>query len=130
MRLCICCVISKCILKILHHYCSNLVFSQKCLSSEISCWFIIWLLFLRKRFSLSSLYTDKSASNLTGKYIFKVKNYGEKWAQLVSFCCLYPSNTYLFKVNNRNTRKRCEVCSKLTIKTTTTSGTSFKCFYR
>ena len=24
---------------------------------------------------------------------------------------------YLFKFNNRNTRKRCEVCSKLTIKT-------------
>ena len=23
----------------------------------------------------------------------------------------------LFKVNNRNTRKRCEICSKLTIKT-------------
>ena len=24
---------------------------------------------------------------------------------------------YLFKVNNKNTRKRCEICSKLTIKT-------------
>ena len=29
----------------------------------------------------------------------------------------YPVNIYLFKVNNRNTRKRREVCSKLTIKT-------------
>ena len=29
----------------------------------------------------------------------------------------YPANIYLFKVNNRNTRKRCEICSKLTIKT-------------
>ena len=28
-----------------------------------------------------------------------------------------PDNTYLLKVNNRNTRKRCEICSKLTIKT-------------
>ena len=28
-----------------------------------------------------------------------------------------PSNIYLFKFNNRNTRKRCEICSKLTIKT-------------
>ena len=28
-----------------------------------------------------------------------------------------PVNTYLFKINNRNTRKRCEICSKLTIKT-------------
>ena len=26
-------------------------------------------------------------------------------------------NIHLFKVNNRNTRKRCEMCSKLTIKT-------------
>ena len=27
------------------------------------------------------------------------------------------ANIFLFKVNNRNTRKRCEICSKLTIKT-------------
>ena len=29
----------------------------------------------------------------------------------------FPANIYLFKVNNRNTRKRRETCSKLTIKT-------------
>ena len=28
-----------------------------------------------------------------------------------------PSGIYLLKVNNRNTRTRCEICSKLTIKT-------------
>ena len=28
-----------------------------------------------------------------------------------------PANIYLFKVNNKNNRKRCEKCSKLTIKT-------------
>ena len=28
-----------------------------------------------------------------------------------------PANIYLFKVNNRNTRKRCKICSKLIIKT-------------
>ena len=27
------------------------------------------------------------------------------------------ANIYLFKFNNRNLRKRCEICSKLTIKT-------------
>ena len=27
-----------------------------------------------------------------------------------------PANIYLFNVNNRNTRTRCEICSKLTIK--------------
>ena len=29
----------------------------------------------------------------------------------------YPANIYLFKVNNRNSRKKCGICSKLTIKT-------------
>ena len=28
-----------------------------------------------------------------------------------------PAGIYLLKVNNRNTRKMCEICSKLTIKT-------------
>ena len=29
---------------------------------------------------------------------------------------LTPAQIYLFNVNSRNTRKRCEICSKLTIK--------------
>ena len=29
----------------------------------------------------------------------------------------YPASNYMFKVNNRDTRKRCEIRSKLTIKT-------------
>ena len=29
----------------------------------------------------------------------------------------YPANTYLFKVNKRNTGNRYEICSKLTLKT-------------
>ena len=28
-----------------------------------------------------------------------------------------PANTDLFKVNNRNSKKKCEICSKFTIKT-------------
>ena len=28
----------------------------------------------------------------------------------------YPAGNYMFKVNNRNTRARCEICSKLAIK--------------
>ena len=39
----------------------------------------------------------------------------EQWSNLD------PANNYLFKVNNRNTRKSCEICSKLTL--TTRSGT-------
>ena len=37
------------------------------------------------------------------------------------FCRLifffHPVNIYMFKVNNRNTRQSCKICSKLTIKT-------------
>ena len=29
----------------------------------------------------------------------------------------FPANIYLFKVNNKNTSKRCEIYLKLTIKT-------------
>ena len=47
------------------------------------------------------------------------------WFQ-ISFCFLkklykqvlrpYPANIYFFKASNRNTRKRCEICLKLTLK--------------
>ena len=30
---------------------------------------------------------------------------------------IFPAGIYLLKVNNRNTRTRCEVCSKLKMKT-------------
>ena len=30
---------------------------------------------------------------------------------------IFPAGIYLLKVNNRNTRARCEVCSKLKMKT-------------
>ena len=30
---------------------------------------------------------------------------------------IVPSNIYLFKINNKNTRKSCETCSKLIVKT-------------
>ena len=29
---------------------------------------------------------------------------------------MFPAGNYMFKLNNRNTRTRCEICSKLTIK--------------
>ena len=31
--------------------------------------------------------------------------------------CLSAAGIYMFKINNRNIRARCEICSKLTIKT-------------
>ena len=41
------------------------------------------------------------------------------WSNLTEYFekILPAANIYLLKVNNKNTRKRCEICSKLTIKT-------------
>ena len=81
------------------------------------------------------------------KYLFKFKN--KKTRTNSRYCsCVFtvdfehvfndsvyllsspPANIYLFKVNNENTRKRCEIYSKLTIKTPKkTSMTLFWCVY-
>ena len=45
---------------------------------------------------------------------FQGGNWTLVWNEL---SCEHPFNIYLFKVNNSNTRERCELCSKLTIKT-------------
>ena len=37
--------------------------------------------------------------------------------RLKSISIQFPAGNYMFKVNSRNTRTRCEICSKLTIKT-------------
>ena len=51
----------------------------------------------------------------TRRYRVKNARTGPKWVKINS--TYYPANIYLLKFNNRNTRKRCEICSKLTIKT-------------
>ena len=38
-------------------------------------------------------------------------------SRFLAFFYFYPANIYLFKVNKSNTRKKCEICSNLTIKT-------------
>ena len=73
------------------------------------CLFIAWL-FLAKMILLLV-------------FVFFVPNgYGCSYVFPKSFifsymCIVNPAKIYSFKVNNRNTRKRCEMCSKLTIKT-------------
>ena len=51
--------------------------------------------------------------------------------QKVTFTKLFPIyipvGIYMFKVNNKNTRTRCEICSKLTIKTPWTCFTPCSC---
>ena len=36
---------------------------------------------------------------------------------LLNFITVHPVGIYLLKVNNRNSRARCEICSKLAIRT-------------
>ena len=42
---------------------------------------------------------------------------GAKLYKLLGLQGYLPAGIYLLKINNRNTRTRCEICSKLTIKT-------------
>ena len=56
---------------------------------------------------------------------------------LKTIMIINPAKIYLFKINNRSTRKRCEICSKLTIETlgrrhwrcSNIFHTFFWCFY-
>ena len=57
-----------------------------------------------------------SADKNTNKLIFlspnfQYKHFAKAWDQL------YPAGNYMFKVNNRNSRARCETFSKLIKKT-------------
>ena len=46
-----------------------------------------------------------------------IKNKGKNLSVVYLVKAYYSANIYLFKINNRNTRKRCEIISsKLTIK--------------
>ena len=49
-----------------------------------------------------------------GKQLWKIAFHCLKSVRICSF---FPTGIYLLKVNNRNTRTRCEICLKLTIKT-------------
>ena len=49
-------------------------------------------------------------------YITEYKQ-GLPFLATLSFSSQIPADIYLFKVNNRNTTKRYEICPKLTIKT-------------
>ena len=52
----------------------------------------------------------KTISKWKNPRVFAKLKYAQK-------CGIYPAGIYLFKVNNKNTRTRCEIHSKLTIKT-------------
>ena len=60
--------------------------------------------------------------SFSGLYSVQVrKNTDQKNLNMLEFTHKYnktnPTSIYLLKVNNRNTKTRCEICSKLIIKT-------------
>ena len=67
-----------------------------------------------------SLVNVKESINIVALFTFTKKVLNGKlyfFVQCIALRCQCPSGDYLFKVNNRNTRKRCETCPKLTMKT-------------
>ena len=75
------------------------------------------MILLRTSFALYIHYHEFKP---TRRYNFHRKKY--EWNRLSinhdeSGYSINPTSNYMFEVNNRNTRTRCEICSKLTIKT-------------
>ena len=54
---------------------------------------------------------------IDGMYRYNNFSFFRKKYSLNSLRSRSPAGNYMFKVNNRNTRTRCKICSKLTIKT-------------
>ena len=63
--------------------------------------------------SISTTQDWRTLHKLTLGWLKKLKYHNAVW-----YPSCYPVNIYLFKVNIRNTRKKCETCSELRIKTT------------
>ena len=69
----------------------------------------------------SSVFSENLRNNLFIEHLRMTAFDQCRANQLTVFCkrCnigRFPDNIYLFKVNNRNSTKRCDICSKLTIK--------------
>ena len=80
---------------------------SRCNKTKNSCHFVFYaaIIFSKKEkvFLLVGLYLEHLG----------MKNY----QVLTLFVTVFPASIYLFRVNNRNNRRRCKICSKLTIKT-------------
>ena len=63
------------------------------------------------------------------KFLFKSIHSSCQRNHLLSSESKYPANIYLFKVSNRNCRKRCEKYLKLTMKSSTTSTLTLNIFH-
>ena len=86
--------------------------------------------YIARPVAFGTKYPRQSSTNFTGSTLeyfvsFVLNNYiGWKRSpdeyKAVIICAIPKVNSsgiYMFKVNNKNTRTRCEICSKLTVKT-------------
>ena len=69
------------------------------------------LLFATQLRQVLRSYTNKSFPSSSFSCLLMKVRESEVYAKHI------PAGIYLLKVNNRNTRTKCEICSKLTIKT-------------
>ena len=78
----------------------------------------IMLIFKEKKNQGNTNWNEALLSRSTDRGIFKVRVWFIFQDEKINknFFNCNPAKIYLFKVNIRNTRKRCEICSKLIIK--------------
>ena len=79
---------------------------------------------LNSKFEFTCVIVKKCKNRLTKRGDFpeilkeaNIASIFRRWEFLLSNYSSAPAGNYMFKVNNRNTRKRREICSKLAIKT-------------
>ena len=77
-------------------------FSQLFVALEINLWIC-----------LRSSFTSKNELYLLRFFFFQITEFFD--CRFISLI-IFPTNIYFFKVKNRNTSERCEICSKFTIK--------------
>ena len=89
----------------------------------------LWIMFVinNEYIIFKTFYTDIAILNTLKAVETKMISGGkqrEHWEKIdwfgthsVQHSSCYPTNIYFFKINNRNAIKKCEICSKVTIKT-------------
>ena len=76
----------------------------------------IYPLCIKKKTPSLSFKLELPINGLQDTYFF-ISSYEKSIAKASDFPKYFPTGIYLLKVNNRNTSTRCEIFSKLTIKT-------------
>ena len=80
---------------------------------------LLYHIFLEKHKQYITQISRLKVLNIDSQLESEVYNLASILSDKVNIYCNYmelPAGNYMFKVNNRNTRTRCEICSKLIIK--------------